>query len=132
MSLVVDTHTFIWYLSRSSDLSVFARQAIRDVITSGRPVYVSSVTVVEVIYLVEKGRLSQQNLKDLKTTLHRSDSGFRVQPFDLAIAEELETILRDQIPDMPDRMIAATAKHLGLPLVTKDYKIQASNIGTIW
>ena len=132
MSLVVDTHTFIWYLSRSSDLSSHARETIRDTIASGHPVYVSSVTVVEVIYLVEKGRLSQQNLTDLKTTLHRSDSGFKVQPFDLAIAEVLETVSRDQIPDMPDRMIAATAKQLGLPLVTKDHRIQTADVETIW
>ncbi len=51
MSLVVDTHSFIWFLARSSDLSSVARQAIREAITSGHPVYVSSVTIVEVIYL---------------------------------------------------------------------------------
>jgi PIN domain nuclease of toxin-antitoxin system len=131
MSLVVDTHAFIWFLARSSDLSSFARQAIRDTIQAGRPVYVSSITVVEVVYLVEKTRLSQQNLIDLKATLHRPDSGFKVQPFDLAIAEQLENVSRDQIPDMPDRMIAATAQHLGLPLVTKDHQIQTSEVETM-
>ena len=84
------------------------------------------------IYLVEKNRLSTQNLADLKTTLHRPDSGFRVQAFDLAIAEQLEMIPRDQIPDMPDRMIAATALYLKLPLVTADHRIQAAEIETIW
>jgi predicted nucleic acid-binding protein len=33
---------------------------------------------------------------------------------------------------MPDRIIAATALHLGLPLVTRDLRIQASGIPTIW
>lgn len=132
MSLVVDTHTLIWYLSRSSDLSLVARQTIRDTIASNHPIYVSPITVIEVIYLVEKGRLSQQNLADLKTTLHQSNTGFKIQPFDLAIAEVLETISRDQIPDMPDRIIAATAKHLGLPLVTRDHQIQTADIETIW
>ena len=78
MSLVVDTHSFIWFLARSSDLSSVARQAIREAISSGQPVYVSSVTIVEVIYLTEKNRLPRQNLIDLKATLHRSDSGFKV------------------------------------------------------
>ena len=132
MSLVVDTHSFIWFLARSSDLSSVARQAIREAITSGHPVYVSSVTIVEVIYLTEKKRLPRQNLIDLKATLHRPDSGFKVAPFDLAIAEELENIPRDQIPDMPDRMIAATAQHLRLPLATTDYRIQQSDVETIW
>ena len=132
MSLIVDTHSFIWFLARSSDLSSVARRAIREAITSGHPVYVSSVTIVEVIYLTEKNRLPRQNLIDLKAILHRSDSGFKVAPFDLAIAEQLENIPRDQIPDMPDRMIAATAQYLGLPLVTKDYRIQQSEVEILW
>jgi predicted nucleic acid-binding protein len=33
---------------------------------------------------------------------------------------------------MPDRIIAATALHLGVPLVSRDRKIQASSIHTIW
>jgi predicted nucleic acid-binding protein len=36
------------------------------------------------------------------------------------------------VPDMPDRIIAATAMHLGLPLVMGDRKVQASVIVTIW
>ena len=132
MSLVVDTHSLIWFLTRSPDLPSVARQAIRDTISSGHLVYVSSVTIVEVIYLTEKERLSRQNLTDLKATLHRSDSGLKVVPFDLAIAEQLESISRDQIPDMPDRMIAATAQYFRLPLVTTDYRIQQSEVEIIW
>jgi predicted nucleic acid-binding protein len=37
------------------------------------------------------------------------------------------------VPDMPDRIIAATALSLSLPLVTRDAKIQAvTTIQTIW
>ncbi len=35
-------------------------------------------------------------------------------------------------PDMPDRIIGATALHLGLPLITRDGKIRASDLRTIW
>jgi predicted nucleic acid-binding protein len=33
---------------------------------------------------------------------------------------------------MPDRIIAATALNLGLPLVTRDRRLQAAGIQTIW
>ena len=33
---------------------------------------------------------------------------------------------------MPDRIIAATALHLGLPLISRDRKIQLSSVNTIW
>ncbi|MBI3665402.1 MAG: hypothetical protein HY236_04130 [Acidobacteria bacterium] len=36
------------------------------------------------------------------------------------------------IPDLPDRVIAATAIRLNLPLVTRDGRIQAASIETIW
>jgi PIN domain nuclease of toxin-antitoxin system len=36
------------------------------------------------------------------------------------------------LPDLPDRIIAATALRLNLPLVTRDRKIQASQVNSIW
>ena len=38
----------------------------------------------------------------------------------------------ETVPEMPDRIIAATALYLNIPLVTKDSKIQAANVQTIW
>jgi predicted nucleic acid-binding protein len=43
-----------------------------------------------------------------------------------------ERIPRDVVPDMPDRIIAATALTHDLPPVTADGKIRASRIPTIW
>jgi predicted nucleic acid-binding protein len=54
-------------------------------------------------------------------------------PIDLAISIAIREIDRDTVPDMPDRIIAATALHLNLPLVTRDRKIRAEGaIVTIW
>ena len=45
----------------------------------------------------------------------------------------IREIDRATVPDMPDRIIAATALSLNLPLVTRDLKIQElTNIQTIW
>ncbi|WP_437730494.1 hypothetical protein [Sorangium sp. So ce1335] len=38
---------------------------------------------------------------------------------------------RADVPDMPDRIIAATAVSLGVPLVTRDGKIGASGAQTM-
>jgi predicted nucleic acid-binding protein len=49
------------------------------------------------------------------------------------IAETLSKISRSVVADMPDRIIAATALHLGLPLITSDSGIRKlKNIKTIW
>jgi predicted nucleic acid-binding protein len=41
-------------------------------------------------------------------------------------------IPRDLAPDMPDCLIAATALHLDLPLITRDRRLQGAPIKTIW
>ena len=131
-SLVVDTHAIIWFLDNSPRLSQVAREAIRASIAAGYPVFISAITVAEMTYLVEKTRLTMKQLEDLLSALRRADSGLVVIPFDLEVAERLSSVPRSIVPDMPDRMIAATAVHLGLPLVTKDARIQSAQIPTIW
>ena len=56
----------------------------------------------------------------------------RNTPLDLGVADSIRGIPRDLVPDMPDRIIAATALHLNLPLVTRDQRIRSAGIGTIW
>lgn len=130
-SLVLDTHSAIWYLERSSRLSVPAKMAIQTAIAAGDPVFVSSVTVVELIYLVEKGRFPTTLLDQLLDLFRLPTSGFRVAPLDLTAAAALRGVA-PTIRDMPDRMIAATAVALGMMLVSCDRQIQASGIPVIW
>ena len=54
------------------------------------------------------------------------------KPLDFDVAIALQQIPSIAVPDMPDRINAATALHLNLPLVTRDRKIQAASISTIW
>jgi len=51
---------------------------------------------------------------------------------DLRVTQALQEIARNDVPDMPDRIIAATALCLGLPLISCDGKIRASIGETIW
>jgi len=48
------------------------------------------------------------------------------------VVEALTRVPRTHVPDMPDRIIAATALHLGLPLMTRDRSIQRAGVRTIW
>jgi PIN domain nuclease of toxin-antitoxin system len=71
-------------------------------------------------------------LTRLATALNAPQSIFAGLPLDLRVARALSQIDVFKVPDMPDRIIAATALHLGVPLISRDAKIQASNISTIW
>ena len=51
---------------------------------------------------------------------------------DDAVARAVSGVPRDTVPDMPDRIIAATAVHLDLPLVSRDGRIRMTGIEVIW
>ena len=132
MSVVLDTHTVLWYLENSKELSAVARTTVETAIRDARPVRVSAISLVEAVYLVERRRLPLAALERLRSALTDPNSGMLIAPVDGGVADALPSIPRDVVPDMPDRIIAATALHLGLPLVTRDRRLQSAGIQTIW
>jgi PIN domain nuclease of toxin-antitoxin system len=133
MAIVADTHAIIWYLIEPERLSQVALDALEGAIAAGSPVYISAISLIEICYLIEKRRIASDLLQRILVVLNEPDPSLIVVPIDLAISIAVQNIDRDTVPDMPDRIIAATALHLNLPLVTRDRKIQASqSIITIW
>jgi PIN domain nuclease of toxin-antitoxin system len=129
---VADTHAVIWYLSNSESLSSKAVAAFEDAYKSGDKIYISAITLVEIIYLVEKGKLPQLAQEGFIQALEQPDSFFVLAPLNFEVAVEIQNVSRKFVADMPDRIIAATARHLDLPLITRDRKIAKSAIETIW
>jgi PIN domain nuclease of toxin-antitoxin system len=132
MSVVLDTHTVLWYLEYSQELSAIARTTIEDAIRDARDVHVSAISLIETVYLAERRRIPIDALQRLRSALADPKSGLFVASVDADVADALQNVPRDAVPDMPDRIIAATALHLGLPLVTRDRRLQAAGIETIW
>jgi len=132
MPAVLDTHAAVWYLLDSQKLSQPAYSVIDSAAASGTPTYISAVSLVGVVYLVERGRIATDAFDKFANELSRDNPAFTVVPLDSHVATALKRIPRSLVPDMPDRIIAATALHLGLPLVTRDRRLQAAMIQTIW
>src|SRR5258708_15937180 len=132
MPAVLDTHAAVWYLLDSDKLSASTYLLIDGAAASGNPAYISAVSLVEVVYLVERGRIVGDAFERFVSELSRDNPAFAVVPLDSQIATALRRISRDLVPDMPDRIIAATALHLGLPLVTRDRRLRSAGLQTIW
>jgi PIN domain nuclease of toxin-antitoxin system len=93
---------------------------------------VSAISLAEIVYLVEKKRLPASVYIDLKAVLGDTNSVLEEVPFSGETAEAMRMVPRDAVPDMPDRMIAATAIHLGVPVISRDGRISASSVETVW
>jgi PIN domain nuclease of toxin-antitoxin system len=131
-AVVTDTHALIWYLFEPTQLSTEARAAFATAETIAGLIYVPTICLVEVRYLIDKRVLAEDVFDQLVKSLLDERTAPLAVSLDLEIASSLHRVSKTQVPEMPDRIIAATALHLNLPLVTRDHKIRASSIQTIW
>jgi len=129
---VTDTHGLIWYLEDSPRLGSEASAAF-DACDQGRSrIYVPTICMVEIIYLQEKGRIPADLAIKLRDELNNGRSCLTVVDLSLGVVEALTKISRAAVPDMPDRIIVATALHLNHRLISRDKKIQLSGVKTVW
>ncbi len=133
-AVTADTHAVLWYLNDLPALSSDALQALEYAEQSGTPIYVPSIVLVELRYLVEKGRdITESDFQTVMTELRNPASALTLAPLDELVAETLAQIPRAVVPDMPDRIIAATALAMGVSLVTHDTEIRKlTNVTTVW
>ncbi len=62
---VADTHAIIWYIFADARLSATARETIESAAAAGDQIAFSSITLAEIVYLSEKGRLAPETLDRL-------------------------------------------------------------------
>lgn len=129
---VADTHAVIWYIRPDQRLSPTARATFDAAAVAGQYIGVSAITLVEMVYLTEKGKIDATMLPELLAALNRGHVVLRVVPLDQGVAETLQHVSRADVPEMGDRIIAATALYLGVPVLTRDRDITTSSVPTIW
>jgi PIN domain nuclease of toxin-antitoxin system len=130
--VIADTHAIIWYLLDSPRLSAPALAQFETCRTEGVTIGVASISIVEIVYLADKGRIPAKTIPLLEESLQRQPSLLEIVPLTQSIALAVRQVPREQVPDLPDRVIAATAVHLDVPLISRDRKIRLSDVPTIW
>jgi predicted nucleic acid-binding protein len=85
----------------------------------------SVISLAEVIYYVREKPPS-------RVGLHDPDHVPEETPVAGEIIEAMINVPRADIPDMPDRIVAATAVYFGVPTVSRDGRIRVSKVQTVW
>lgn len=130
---IADTNIVIWYLYDWDRISIRAQSFIQLTSESGNgKIGIATITLVELIYLIDRARFPRSVLSALNARLHDRNEVFSLVPLHAKIANAVAQINRDEVPDMPDRIISATAHTLRVPVITSDERIIQSAVKTIW
>src|SRR5260370_8371427 len=115
---VADTHTALWHLFDDKRLSAAAEAFINNAATARRKIAISSISLAEVVYLVEKNRLPPSAYDELTQSLADPEHVFTEAVFTAAIVQAMRQGPRAEVPDMPDRMIAPPPLYFNAPRIS--------------
>ncbi len=126
---VVDTHALVWYLARPRRLGKAALRMFRGAESGQSEILVPSLLLVELSLLHERGR-KVLGVAEVLAAVAQS-RGLTWTPFDWSHGREFA--LLSSLADPFDRMLVATARALGCPLITADEAISNSAlVPLIW
>lgn len=128
MSFLLDTVTFLWWVTGNPRLSDTARSALVDPLNT---VYLSAVSTWEIALKHGLGKLPLPEAPDRLVPRLRDAHG--IQALDLS---EAATLQLPKLPDLHrdpfDRMLICQAVAHGLTLVTPDDAVRSYPIRTLW
>jgi len=128
---MLDTHTWIWWMSDSTDLSSAEREALNSLDPDHRPV-ISDISLWEFGNLVGMGRMEIDGTIEDWLSVAASPATVKIQPITPGIVAEMNRLPDSFHRDPADRLIVATARALNLQLATKDRKIRKSRLAKLW
>jgi len=127
MNYILDTHSIIWFLNGSSQLSEKSRITIE---SSDNQKFISIGTVWELAIKISIGKFEfQSGLNGFVDLVE--ENGFDILPlshFDLIHLTNLPFIHRDPF----DRLLIAQAMENKMTIITKDEHISKYTISTLW
>ena len=120
--IVIDTHALVWMIEGDPQLGPRARTLIEDELDAA-DVVIAAITLWEAAMLVDKNRLALSRPIGVWFEAVMSTPGFVLAGITVAIGVDAGTLPGSIHGDPADRLIIATARAHGCPVLTSDGKI---------
>jgi PIN domain nuclease of toxin-antitoxin system len=128
MDYLADTVTIIRHFSGTGRIGRKARTILEGVEEGDHHLFLSTVSLVEILYLSEKKRI-MINLGESLDIIGDS-ANYSIVDLTTEIVKFAENI---DFPEIFDRLIISTARYLGVPILTSDRAIRSSGfVEAVW
>ena len=128
MRLLLDTHTFLWFISGDGQLSSKARELISD---PENEVLLSVASLWEIVIKVGLGKLRLAGSFEEVIPSQLQSNDIEVLGIELAHLSELNHLPQHH-KDPFDRLIIAQALAEGMPLLSKDDNFKEYRVQLLW
>lgn len=131
MSVVLDTHIWVWWLTPGSPLSRAERDAL-DAKAVRRELFLPAISLWEAQVLHAKRKLDLPLAFAEWLARATDERMISVLPLDLEVVLALDALPASFHGDAADRLVVATARAHAMPLATRDAAIRRSRAARIW
>ena len=128
---LLDTHAWVWWLHGNPRLGRDAQGKLERLPKDVRPA-ISAISLWEVATLVSLGRLELNTTLDAWLAIAADPGTVRILPITPPIAAEVARLPDTFQRDPADRLIVATSRVHGLPVLTRDAAIAKSGLVRLW
>ena len=129
MAFLVDTHTFVWFLTEDKKLSKKVSEILQMAEKGEETIIIPTIVLAEIMYICEKKKIGLY-FKDIIEKL-KDSVNYIVCDLDLDTIIKANEI--DNIIELHDRIIVASAMLTDSKILTKDENIGRSDyVETIW
>jgi len=120
-SYVTDTQALVKFMMGQKVIDEQCHQVFLEADRGENIIIIPAVVLMEVLYLFEKNRI---RIDLIQTEDLLKSKNYQFEPLSLEILKTATEI--SDIPELHDRLIAATARYLDIPIITNDPVIRES------
>jgi predicted nucleic acid-binding protein len=120
-SFVTDTQALVKFMMGKKVINNKSHQAFQSADKGEATIIIPAIVLMEVLYLFEKNRI---DISLLQTEDLFKSQNYQFEPLSFEILKTASGI--NDISELHDRLIAATARYLDLPIITNDPVIRDS------